>query len=269
MDANQTKHIVPDIAAALREIADCYEAWKSSLSTLPAPPTDNERELRGFIEETFGPDPHPLATSLQNAVDSALVEKVCNWLLAKGLPDAAIKLERQHKAGIAWLKEPLPVTTSPVSDKSKPAVSLALIDIFIVQPMTSLCRDLADGIEAQHKALGEAPPDCSHTADFSSVTWYGERYEFNETQAKCVAALWPEWEKDPDGKAALHQKTIRYTLKSENADFRLIHVFRHGKKPHPAWGHMIHPLGHGKFCLGKPPAAGKQPSRKTTPRSRK
>jgi len=114
-------------------------------------------------------------------------------------------------------------------------------------------------------------PDCTHTADFSTVTWYGETFHFNEAEAKCIAALWAEWEKNPDGKAALHQKTIRRIIKSENADFRLIHVFRHKAGQHPAWGRMIHALGNGMFYLAKPTSShtGKKRPKKNTPKSRR
>lgn len=101
------------------------------------------------------------------------------------------------------------------------------------------------------------PPECHHTADFSTVTWYGTEHQFNETQAKCIKALWAEWEKNPTGRMGLHQRTIRAEIQSENADFRLIHVFREKEGMHPAWGDMIHKseAKRGMFYLAQPAKA--------------
>ena len=119
---------------------------------------------------------------------------------------------------------------------------------------------------------GRGRPDpkanCTHTQDFSTVAWYGEEYHFNTTQSKCVEKLWAEWEKNPDGRPALHQRTIRDAIGSENADFRLIHVFRQKGEMHPAWGTMIHALGDGRFYLGKPLPAKKK-NRRRIPRKRR
>jgi hypothetical protein len=105
---------------------------------------------------------------------------------------------------------------------------------------------------------------CHHTPDFTTVNWYGEEYHFNETEAKCVALLWAEWEKNPSGKPALHQRKIRDVTGSENPDFRLIHVFRHRNGQHRAWGRMIQTLGRGMFYLGKPtsPVTPRQQAKK-------
>ena len=108
--------------------------------------------------------------------------------------------------------------------------------------------------------------ECHHTSDFSKVTWYGTEYHFNETQAKCVSLLWREWEEDSDGKPTLHQRTIRDNIGSDNADFRLAHVFRlrEGGGMHPAWKGMIHGDGKGLFYLAEPtvPVQRRKVSRK-------
>ena len=75
------------------------------------------------------------------------------------------------------------------------------------------------------------PAECSHTDDFTTVIWYSEEYHFNETQAKCIKALWSEWEGNTEGKPTLHQRTIRDKIKSENPDYRLIQTFR-AKRSH-------------------------------------
>jgi len=95
--------------------------------------------------------------------------------------------------------------------------------------------------------------DVEHSEDFTTVTWYGEKFTFNTTQAQCVALLWAEWKKDPKSNMALHQRTIRDWIQSSNANFRLSHVFRVNGKAHPAWGRMIHGNDQASFYLGKPP----------------
>jgi len=35
-----------------------------------------------------------------------------------------------------------------------------------------------------------------HSEDFTSVTWNGEHYDFNKTQAACVSFLWSGWKKE-------------------------------------------------------------------------
>ena len=147
-------------------------------------------------------------------------------------------------------------------------------------PAVTILRSTTDAQAAPPQGQG-APPapqktDCSYTKDFSTVWWYGEEHHFNETEAACIRALWAAWEGNtkPTDKPALHQKTIRTQIKSENSDFRLIHVFRHGKKMNPAWGRMIHRLRPGTFYLSRPTnssPARRQPRRgkKDMPSSRK
>jgi len=131
--------------------------------------------------------------------------------------------------------------------------------------------ELASAEEPKPEAGGQGAQriregKCHHTTDFSTVVWFGEEYHFNETQGKCVEILWAEWEKDPEGKRTVHQRTIRDSISSENADFRLIQVFRTRDGMHRAWGRMIHKLGRGLFYLAKP--ARPTPNKKR-PRKRK
>ncbi len=89
-----------------------------------------------------------------------------------------------------------------------------------------------------------------HSADFTSINWFGRRYEFNKTQAKCIELLWAEWEK---GGLGLSEKTIRGEIGSENDNYRLVHTFRiKSGGQHPAWGTMIRTAGQGIFRLCAP-----------------
>lgn len=94
---------------------------------------------------------------------------------------------------------------------------------------------------------GGAAAGVTHSADFTSVNWFGTIYRFDiGQQAKSVAALWEEWEKDHN--LALHEKTIGEKIKSNNDRFRLAHVFR----DHAAWGTMIVSAGDGCYRLESP-----------------
>ncbi len=89
----------------------------------------------------------------------------------------------------------------------------------------------------------------THSADFTSVCWNGENYQFNATQAECVKFLWQEHEK---GTKTLREKTIGENIGSDNENFRLIHTFRDKKtktKMHLAWGKMIISCGKGTYGL--------------------
>lgn len=90
---------------------------------------------------------------------------------------------------------------------------------------------------------------CTHSADFSSVVWYGEQYTFNATQARCIEALWAEWKK---GGLGLRELTLKGKIDSANDKYRLAHTFRSNNKMHPAWGVMIHSRGDGYHYLDKP-----------------
>ncbi len=104
-------------------------------------------------------------------------------------------------------------------------------------------------------ADGESKP-CMHSDDYSSVTWYGQDYQFGATQALCVKLLWAEWEKDATAELGLREKTIGEEIGSANANYRLRHTFRRRDgQMHPAWGRMIHSRGDGSFYLARPQAS--------------
>jgi hypothetical protein len=88
-----------------------------------------------------------------------------------------------------------------------------------------------------------------HSADFTSVSWYGKSYQFTKTQALCVKLLWEQCEKDCP---SLSEKTIGEAIGSESEAYRLIQTFRKDGKPHPSWGIMIHKAGKGMYKLSKP-----------------
>jgi hypothetical protein len=104
------------------------------------------------------------------------------------------------------------------------------------------------------------PRECSHAPDYTSVIWFGVRYEFAKgLQAESVRALWEAWEIGGHG---LSEGTIREVTRSGNNRFRLWHVFapkdkETGKrKPHKAWGTMIRPTGKGIYRLTPPDGHG-------------
>ncbi len=91
----------------------------------------------------------------------------------------------------------------------------------------------------------------SHSSDFTTVNWFGERFVFAKgNQAQAVRVLWEAWEQ---GGHALSQETIGERIKSSAARFELRKAFRrraNGKTDqHPAWGTMIQPNGKGCYKL--------------------
>lgn len=133
---------------------------------------------------------------------------------------------------------------------------------YIQEALAYVQADLAkrDGADAASNAGSEdrRRGETWFTKDFTTVGWYGQEYHFNRTQAGCVKILWLEWQKNPEGKPAVHRTTLRDAVHSDNSDFRLAHVFR----GHPAWRKMIHSLNGGKYYLGKPAGQPKTPAKK-------
>ncbi len=98
----------------------------------------------------------------------------------------------------------------------------------------------------------------THSEDFTSVNWFGRKYQFAKgQQVQAIKALWCEWEK---GGHSLSEKTIGEKVESTSDSFRLTHVFRNrsGKGMHPAWGTMIVSAQKGTYKLNPP---GDQESR--------
>ena len=104
-------------------------------------------------------------------------------------------------------------------------------------------------IETQDGSTKSTP---RHSADFTSVNWYGQTYQFNKTQAQCIELLWREWEK---GGLGLSEKTIGEAINSADNNYRLRNTFRSrrrndkGYEMDPAWEEMIVSAGKGIFCL--------------------
>lgn len=107
-------------------------------------------------------------------------------------------------------------------------------------------------------SLVSRQPDCDHAPDFSTVRWYGKKYNFASGQQRgIVALLWEQWESDLGGlsKDYLHE---RCGGAGPSKNFRINKVFeidggRGGV--HPAWTDgMIGPHDElkGVFCLKKP-----------------
>lgn len=84
----------------------------------------------------------------------------------------------------------------------------------------------------------------SHSPDYRSVNWYGEKYTFSAMQAACVRVLWENWEQ---GTPVVGEQTILVTADSSSE--RLRDVFG---KDHAAWGTLIQPSGKGAFKLTEP-----------------
>jgi hypothetical protein len=86
----------------------------------------------------------------------------------------------------------------------------------------------------------------SHSADFTTVNWFGTKYTFDDgLQAKAVGQLWAEYEK---GGLGLSEKTIGEKIGSNAENYRLANTFR----GHPAWETMIVKVRQGVYRLKKP-----------------
>ena len=96
----------------------------------------------------------------------------------------------------------------------------------------------------------------SHSPDFTSVDWFGIRYEFSKGQAaETVRLLWQAWE---NGAHSLTLETIAAGVGSDANRFQLSKVFRSRKKEesgydrHPALGTMIQESTKGAYRLVEP-----------------
>lgn len=88
--------------------------------------------------------------------------------------------------------------------------------------------------------------EVNHSADFTTVNWYGTEYTFaHGVQSSAVRALWEEWEQTGLG---LHQDTIRVAVDANRDTFRMDKAFRN----HPSLGTMIQSVGDGKYRLAAP-----------------
>ena len=102
---------------------------------------------------------------------------------------------------------------------------------------------LSDGIHMKPLREIGGTPEATHSADFSSVYWYGETYTFTPTQKAAIRLLWEAKDnRTPD----LGQDYILDEIGSDSK--RLRDVF----KSHPAWKKMITTIKSGSFRLAKP-----------------
>lgn len=89
--------------------------------------------------------------------------------------------------------------------------------------------------------------ECSHSPDFTSVTWFGVRHVFKPGQQTAVVkALWQAWESD-NPTIGLH--ALAEMVDSDATTFRLDHVFR----GHIALRTMISTVHRGVYALTEPP----------------
>lgn len=105
---------------------------------------------------------------------------------------------------------------------------------------------------------GEDARTPSHSPDFTSVDWFGQRYTFAKgNQAQAVRVLWEVWE---SGGHSVTHETIGARIDSRASRFELAKVFRRkavggGYEPHPAWRTMIQPDSKGSYRLTPPESA--------------
>jgi hypothetical protein len=128
-------------------------------------------------------------------------------------------------AGLAWLKTEVCLTAVPMKDG--------------LQQIPALTEK------------AEAPlSSARHSADFQSVSWFGQNYSFSKTQAACVEVLWNAWR---NGTPEVANYTLLQTAKTDQD--RVQDVFKRNGKMHPAWGSMIVSCtdNKGTYRLQEPP----------------
>ncbi len=126
-------------------------------------------------------------------------------------------------------------------------------------PLFPLIKELAERAKtleavALPDAVEKAADEPQHSEDFTSVNWYGQKYQFTQGQALCIKCLWEAYEQ---GTPTLREKTIGERIRSASDHFRLSHAFRITTKKsrsrqHPAWGNMIIRAGKGTYRLTEP-----------------
>ncbi len=101
----------------------------------------------------------------------------------------------------------------------------------------------------------DSPGSPTHSADFTSVDWFGTRHSFTKgNQAQAVRVLWEAWE---PGRHSLTQETIGKRIDSAADRFDLAKTFRKrkhggGYEQHLAWGTMIQQDSKGSYRLVPP-----------------
>lgn len=146
----------------------------------------------------------------------------------------------------------------------------------MMKASATVCGCLAQLSPAEHtpaepkspgvtKGAADGRPHCSHSPDFTSVTWYGTAYRFSAgLQARVVELLWGAWK---SGTPTVSQSAIGERLDSEANRFRLSEVFRGRRdgQPHPAFGTMIQSSGKGVYQLVDLPAGSSGPANDAAP----
>jgi hypothetical protein len=82
------------------------------------------------------------------------------------------------------------------------------------------------------RALPAQEPNVAHSEDFRSVSWFGQNYCFNISQALVVKRLWEAWAK---GTPDVGNETLLQAIDELVPPERVDTVFR----SHPAWNSMI------------------------------
>src|SRR5262245_27304750 len=148
-------------------------------------------------------------------------ESVAQWLRLR--KDCARGAEEAGGLEFPWVARRL---------REETAADCRLIDEHLTAtlPATPAARrrplEIARHVVRKFRGL----PSATHSADFRSVYWYGANYQFTESQAPVVQALWEAWEAEtPD----LGNWTLLNVAKSQTS--RLVDVFRKGAGYHPAW----------------------------------
>jgi hypothetical protein len=73
----------------------------------------------------------------------------------------------------------------------------------------------------------------THSIDFRTVFWNGQRYYFTATQSMIVGMLWRQWEEDPE-----HEVGSETLLQGAGAESRCLSMLFAN---HPAWKVLIVP----------------------------
>ena len=196
-------------------------------------------------------------------------------------PDAFFAMNRQFHETTAQLNKDLagyvPEMAELAQRYSVPGGAFALLNPYNVDSREDarkaaklladeICARDAGGAGKPESQMAAAKSDAvaTHSADFTTVNWYGTLYRFKKgNQAKAIECLWKEFEA---GGHSLAEKTIGEAIGSDADDFRLAHVFRckvpskaRGSREskqadpmHSAWGKMIVKVSAGCFALARP-----------------
>lgn len=120
-----------------------------------------------------------------------------------------------------------------IADEGRRAIGAALV----VEGTSPASAYVTSQISSDDRVIAKKVPnlsaeqECSHSEDFRSVVWYGQKFEFTATQARCIEILWRNREKGLVIAAAVLLE------RAEVSSDRVSVVFRR----HPAWKSLIVP----------------------------